>query len=51
MTVGCAPELIGEFLDTADPAALDADCLSGISRPPFWKSATGPGAPRSDSQP
>ena len=51
MMAGCAPELIGEFLDTADPAALDADCLSGISRPPFWRSATGPGAPRSDSQP
>ena len=29
----------------------EADCLSGISRPPFWKSATGPGAPKSDSQP
>ena len=51
MMAGCARELIGEFLDSADPAALEADCLSGISRPPFWKSATGPGAPKSDSQP
>ncbi len=51
MMAGCAPELIGEFLDSTDPAALNADCLSGIARPPFWKSATGPGAPKSEPQP
>lgn len=42
---GCAPRLIAEFLDTADPGALDASCLEGIGRPAFWRSATGPDLP------
>lgn len=32
---GCAPRLIGEFLDTRDPASLDAECLNRIGQAPF----------------
>lgn len=42
---GCAPRLVAEFLDTADPGVLDASCLEGIGRPAFWRSATGPDLP------
>ncbi len=38
---GCVPSLIAEFLDSADPEALDTTCLEGISRPPFWTAPTG----------
>ena len=43
--VGCVPELVGTFLDTADPAGLDAGCLDSLDRPPFWLSGTGPEKP------
>ncbi len=39
---GCVPDLIAEFLETADPDALDASCIEGIARPPFWLAPTGP---------
>lgn len=33
---GCMPELFAQFLETADAAALDADCLSRLrATPPF----------------
>ena len=50
LQAGCATRLIGEFLDSADPAGLDASCLSGVARPPFWRSATGPVDPSSPGQ-
>lgn len=43
LTAGCVPGLIESFLDSADPAGLEADCLTGMERPRFWFSATGPG--------
>lgn len=34
--VGCMPKLIGQFLESADPAALQADCLDAVTYvPPF----------------
>lgn len=44
LRAGCVPELIGRFFDAADASGLDAECLSGLARPPFWRSATGPGS-------
>ena len=41
LAAGCVPRLIGEFLDAADPAALDPECLEPLRRPRFWFSATG----------
>ena len=38
---GCVPRLIGEFLATADAAALDTSCLERMGRPPFVTSRTG----------
>lgn len=42
---GCAPRLVAEFFDSADPDALDASCLADLDRPAFWRSATGPDLP------
>ncbi len=42
LRAGCVPSLIAEFLETADPRALDASCAEEISRPPFWTAPTGP---------
>lgn len=36
MGVGCMPRLVAQFVESADPAALDADCLDTLSYvPPF----------------
>ena len=32
---GCAPRLIGAFLEHADPARVDGACLAAVRRPPF----------------
>ena len=40
--VGCAPDLIAEFLELADASALDASCLEGIERPTFFVDVAGP---------
>ena len=39
---GCVPRLIGEFLDTADPASLDVGCVEEQTRAPFFVSPSGP---------
>src|SRR5471030_1878628 len=39
---GCLPQLIAQFLDKADPKALDASCLTPLKRPPFFVSFAGP---------
>ena len=40
--VGCAPRLIGVFLETASPAAVDAECLDAEPPTPFFLSTAGP---------
>ena len=40
--LGCAPALVADFLDSADPAAVDPSCLARITRPPFFTSFAGP---------
>ena len=40
---GCVRDLVGEFLDRGSLEGLDATCVRGLSRPPFFTSYTGPG--------
>jgi pimeloyl-ACP methyl ester carboxylesterase len=40
--VGCTPELIADFIETADPAAPDAACLEREPPMPFFLSFQGP---------
>lgn len=39
--VACMPELLGEFLETLDPQALDISCLSHVDRLPLVVGANG----------
>jgi pimeloyl-ACP methyl ester carboxylesterase len=34
MSTGCMPKLAAQFLESADPAALDASCLERLAAPP-----------------
>ncbi len=45
LTRGCVPQLVGKFLETADPAAIDPACVEALARPPFFVTPTGPAAP------
>lgn len=45
LTRGCVPHLVGRFLETADPGAVDGACLGQLSRPPFFTSLAGPVQP------
>ena len=38
---GCVPELIREFIESADSDALDTTCLRRLHRPPFFTSRAG----------
>jgi len=38
---GCAPELVGKFLDQANAKDLDGSCLQSQHRPPFFVNYTG----------
>lgn len=40
--VGCAPELIADFVERGGFEGLDAECLEEIERPSFFVSAAGP---------
>jgi len=40
--LGCMPELIAEFFDQGDPAALETECLDEIVYPAFFVSKMGP---------
>lgn len=40
--LGCVPRLIKEFLDTLDPASLDAECVQRLQRPAFFTTPEGP---------
>ena len=42
LTRGCVPGLVTDFLDTADPAAVDASCAEDVRRPPFFIDLAGP---------
>jgi pimeloyl-ACP methyl ester carboxylesterase len=39
---GCVPDLMARFLETADAAGLDTDCIQRLRRPPFFLTPTGP---------
>lgn len=39
---GCGPAVVARFLKRPEPAALDAACLEGMARPPFFVSFAGP---------
>lgn len=39
---GCVPKLMARFIETADAAALDSDCVQRLRRPPFFLTPTGP---------
>jgi TAP-like protein len=39
---GCVPELIAEFIDSLDPAALDTSCVERLERPPIFTTLEGP---------
>ncbi len=41
--VGCTPQLIRDFVASAEPGALDADCLADERPMPFFLSFQGPG--------
>jgi len=41
-TLGCAPDLIAEFLETLAPEKLDASCVERLARPAFFTSLQGP---------
>ena len=40
--VGCADELIAEFVKAADFSDIDASCLDTIERPTFFLNSSGP---------
>ena len=42
LTRGCLPRLVAEFLDSADPKALDARCVDTLKAAPFFVRFTGP---------
>ena len=42
LATGCVPRLMAEFLDAADPLALDATCLEHHHPAPFFVGMTGP---------
>jgi pimeloyl-ACP methyl ester carboxylesterase len=39
---GCIPKLAAEFLDSADPEALDPACVQTLKPAPFFVRFTGP---------
>lgn len=39
---GCGARLIADFIDRADPDALDVSCLTRSQRPPFFLTPSGP---------
>jgi pimeloyl-ACP methyl ester carboxylesterase len=39
---GCAPQLMAEFIEAGSAADLDATCIAGVKRPPFFIDYAGP---------
>ena len=46
--VGCAADLIAQFIDQANAQVLDPSCLDTIERPSFFIDASGPSMARTD---
>jgi pimeloyl-ACP methyl ester carboxylesterase len=42
VSVGCTPRLISDFIDTADPASLDTECMERSFVMPFFLDFSGP---------
>lgn len=42
ISVGCMPRLVAEFIDTADPAGLDTECMERSFVMPFFLDFSGP---------
>ena len=42
ISVGCTPQLVADFIDTADPTQLDASCLERSFVMPFFLDFSGP---------
>ena len=42
VSVGCVPRLIGEFIESADPSRLEADCMERSFVMPFFLDFSGP---------
>ncbi len=42
LTPGCMPELVAKFLQSADPAGLEIQCLDVLGPSPFFTSFSGP---------
>lgn len=42
---GCVRNVIGDFIDSADPAGVDASCTGDIQRPLFFTNLSGTGFP------
>jgi hypothetical protein len=40
--VGCAPELVRDFIAAGSADKLDASCAAKVKRPPFFLSFAGP---------
>ncbi len=36
MARGCAPKLVEQFIESADPKSLDGSCLDELRAPPFF---------------
>ena len=45
LTRGCVPQLVAKFYAEASADGLNASCLEGLRRPPFFTTSTGPGQP------
>jgi pimeloyl-ACP methyl ester carboxylesterase len=44
MSRGCAPKILARFIESADPEAVQTDCLDKLRRPPFFVTPNGPRA-------
>jgi hypothetical protein len=42
VAAGCMPDVIADFIASADPAALDASCMERAFIMPFFVDFTGP---------
>lgn len=40
-TTGCMPELVADFLESADPVSLSTGCAIDVRRPPFFTNVNG----------